>query len=124
MHKTKNNWLIKAGKLLNSNFPIPAAGIAEVYVCNNEPNSIEETLMGYALADKLLRDTLFKISQKKDTASNEDEENLKRAIKLARATIPAEHPLLLAFLKEASYYEPNLKSEVEELSKVLNESNA
>ena len=110
-----NRWIVEATELLNRNWVKPAAGKAEVYLLKDNDKDINEILMGYVVAERLLETTILNIHKQKDWPSEEDESNLDLAIKLARAVIPKDHPLLFSFLQKASYYREDLNEEVAQL---------
>ncbi len=118
---SKNNWLNKSANLLYSNFIPSAAGIADTYLSNSESNDISEILMGYHLANTLLRETTFRIHSHKGYPDEEDKNNIKLAYKIAKEVLPDNHPLLIPFLKEISYYEPSLKESTENQLETINE---
>ena len=118
---SKNNWLNKSAKLLYSNFLPSAAGIADTYLSNDETNDIGEIIMGYHLATNLLSETTFRVHHHKGYPDEEDEKNIKLAYKIAKEVLPENHPLLIPFLKEISYYEPSLKEETEKQLEIINE---
>ena len=110
-----SDWFEKAGTLLNQNRIETAADLAAARVLVSGVASVDEALLAYALANQLLEATLQRIATQKDTASSRDEQNLDTAIGLARAVLPASHPLLLNFIKRASWYRVELMAEVAEL---------
>ena len=114
-----NDWVNDAGMLLYKNWLKPAVGKVSAYTSNSREKSIDEILMGYAIAESLLDETYFKIARQKDEPSSEDTNNLELAVKIAKQLLPSEHPLLLLFLSKASRYNSELESEVKELEAML-----
>ena len=112
-------WIHQSAYLLRRNLVKSAAGVAGAHISAIEPRSVDAVLMTYAIADRLLDETIKLIARNRDVASDDDEEQLTVAIGLVRVALPNGHPLLLNFLRSASYYRPELESEVAELERTL-----
>jgi acetylornithine/succinyldiaminopimelate/putrescine aminotransferase len=95
-------WVVDCGRLLGQWSKV-AAEKALIRLSQDRTKSTNELLMGYALARELLSEVLTRFAAEKQTLSNEGAEKLEIAVKLARVSIPQEHPLWKSFMKEVSF---------------------
>ena len=88
-----------------------AATKALRHIKQGNEKDIGEILVGYDFAIRLYEKTFNNYIKHKDTLSDEDEENLKLAINLARLTIPNNNALYMRFIKQVSFIYPKAENE-------------
>jgi hypothetical protein len=96
------DWVIDCGKLIGKWTKV-AAEKALIRLSQDRAKSTNELLMGYALARELLSEVFTRFAAEKQTLSTEGAEKLEVAVRLARVSIPQEHPLLKSFMEEVAF---------------------
>jgi hypothetical protein len=112
-------WIHEAARLLRGNVPKAAAAVVMVNFPTSRSASLDERLVAYAVAGELLTAVFNDFARQKQTVSEDDEKQLDVAINLAKSGLPADHPLLLNFLREASQIRQELAQEVMDLERAL-----
>ncbi len=109
------DWIVSCAKLMGK-WDKVAAGKALARLRRERHKSVDERLMGYALAQQLLDNVFSMYAKEKQTLSDEGRESLEIAIELARASIPPTHPLLKIFMRTVSFIEPEYSEQSDELN--------